>query len=660
MRTRKLLNLGLLSTLILASCTNNDDFSEWGKENGQIKFTSYIEGMKTKAVDASWTEGDQIGIFMKTASTELASAFAVNKKYITNANGVLSAATANDALYYPSDGNAVDFIAYYPYTTSLDGTTYKVDVTSQENQPAIDLLYSDNAKNMKEGNPTLAFSHKLSKVVMNIETDATIASLNGLQIKISGMNTKADFNLADGTLGAASNKADINVPVNEANKKAEAIVLPATLEGVKVVFVLNGISKEADLTGTYEAGKKYTYTVKLSHSGETPVIQFGNATISDWTEVPGGNIDVDFGNGSVVEPGEAVVVTKDKPYNALVDGQGDFTINDVQIPDGGTYVWKWDVYEKDGQVIDQYMKASAYIGSPKASESWLISPALDLSQLTKAVLTFEHTHKFAGTPSEELTLWISEAEQENWQQLTIDKYGSNNDYNFVTPSIDLTSYVGKTVKIAFKYVSTTSAAGTWEVKNFKVAEGEGGGTVDPEPEDGVVFTETLGYATGGAEANKVKIASYTGWDNASFTFADSYGAADVRGIAYKTPENTSETQKVNNVWFPAGKDSELSISGFSTEGYKTLTLTYQAAANVFNAGTSIDLNALEIYFNGNKVSVPSQVVSKDNNDANIFYTMTVTLDASAVSAESTLRFFAPASTNNVGLRLTNIKLSGTK
>lgn len=129
------------------------------------------------------------------------------------------------------------------------------------------------------------------------------------------------------------------------------------------------------------------------------------------------------------------------------------------------------------------MKASGYIGGAKASESWLISPTIDLNKATTATLTFDHAHKFAGTPSKELTLWITETNTEVWKQLAIDKYGTNNDYNFVTATIDLSAYAGKTIKFAFKYISTTSAAGTWEIKNVKViANGEGGGTVTPEPD----------------------------------------------------------------------------------------------------------------------------------------------------------------------------------
>ena len=47
------------------------------------------------------------------------------------------------------------------------------------------------------------------------------------------------------------------------------------------------------------------------------------------------------------------------------------------------------------------MKASAYISATEkeASESWLISPVVNLTKATKASLTFEHAHKFCGDPA---------------------------------------------------------------------------------------------------------------------------------------------------------------------------------------------------------------------------------------------------------------------
>lgn len=203
-------------------------------------------------------------------------------------------------------------------------------------------------------------------------------------------------------------------------------------------------------------------------------------TANDVSDFTGSNEE--GGNeGGETPSGETKTILEE----TFASSQGSFTIEDKQLPEGGTYVWKHNTFNDDS-----YMKASAFIGgSPKPSESWLVSPAIDLTQVTAATITFDHTHKFAGTPFENyLTLWITEANTENWKQLTIDKYGTNNDYTFVTSTIDLSAYAGKTIKFAFKYVSDTTAAGTWEIKNVKVTAttggstgGDGGTTIEPTP-----------------------------------------------------------------------------------------------------------------------------------------------------------------------------------
>lgn len=202
-------------------------------------------------------------------------------------------------------------------------------------------------------------------------------------------------------------------------------------------------------------------------------------TANDVSDFTGSNEEEGGNEGGETPSGE----TKTLFEETFATGKGEFTIKDEVLPEGSDYVWKHETFKDDN-----YMKASAFIGGPKASESWLISPAIDLSSTTNATLTFEHTHKFAGTPSNELTLWVTEISAENWKQLTIDKYGTNNDYTFVTPTIDLSAYAGKSIKFAFKYVSNTTAAGTWEVRNIKVTAttggstgGDGDTTIEPTP-----------------------------------------------------------------------------------------------------------------------------------------------------------------------------------
>jgi len=143
---------------------------------------------------------------------------------------------------------------------------------------------------------------------------------------------------------------------------------------------------------------------------------------------------------------------------SFANGIGDFTVE-------GDLVWKASSYDPD-----TFMKASGYIsGAATDAESFLVSPVLDLTTVTKAYLSFRHTGKFFGTMANEATVWVREKDGV-WAQLTIPTYMTGNDYVFVNSgSIDLTSYVGKNVQIGFKYVSTTAAAGTWEVTDVVVS-----------------------------------------------------------------------------------------------------------------------------------------------------------------------------------------------
>ncbi len=486
MKTNKMLWMGLLSTMMLGSCADNDENSQWTDPN-QVQFTASIQGLVTKATDDAWEEGDQIGIFMKDAAAEWSAAGTQNVAYTTDAAGALS--PAGTVIYYPSEDATVDFMAYYPYTAGLSGTTYNVNVATQTSQSAIDLLYADNAKGVQkaDGNVVLNFSHKLAKVVFNIVPDGvtiTESDLGSLTVALQNVNTTAAFDLATGTLGSAAGQANVNMLVDATAKTAEAIILPG--DGpIEVAFTFNGETKTGTMdTPSFAAGSKYTYNVSLSMGDAENAVHFGNATITDWTDVPGNEIDINFdGEGGGDEPIEAVKVTDDQPFTGLDDnGQGNFTIKDVTLPSDLSYVWKWDEGSNESRSW-RYMKASAYLNETSyESESWLISPALDLTEVTSPVLTFSHAVNYAkGTAQTALTLWVTEAATENWQQITITNYPTSDSWT-VVPSgdIDLSAYAGKTIKIGFKYTSTASAASTWEVMDVKVASSNGG-TVDPEP-----------------------------------------------------------------------------------------------------------------------------------------------------------------------------------
>ena len=149
-------------------------------------------------------------------------------------------------------------------------------------------------------------------------------------------------------------------------------------------------------------------------------------------------------------------------------GQGSFTIQDVILPDGLNYVW---------QHAPSYscMKASAYVsGQNYAAESWLVSPAINLSGVSSAKLTISQAVNYAS-PNGALSIMVSTNYDGNvttaiWTELSLDQWPAGNNWTFVNSTADLTPYVGQIVTIAFKYTSTSSASATWEVKDFVVEE----------------------------------------------------------------------------------------------------------------------------------------------------------------------------------------------
>lgn len=578
----------LLLSLFFVACDNDDDIRT---DNGlTVKFSSSIDGLiPSRAVGSGWESNDAIGVYMLKAGQALSEANivdeAANREYVTASGDGNFAPAVGQTILYPADGSSVDFIAYYPYAT-ITAYQYAVNVENQTSQPDIDLLYANNAKGLNKDNTaaSLTFSHQLVKMVFNIKAGSGISSLDGLNITLNGMKTRASFALADGTLAVdnASGK-ELTVKMSPAVEGVvgEAIILPVNaLNDGNIVFTLpTGAYKWNIPAGQeYAKGKKYTYDVELTNSGGGITASI-SATIEDWVDAPRQNINIDFGNTT---PGDG---TKENPYS----------VNQALT------------LTQDGVWVGGYISGV---------------------EETRSAYTVKTNILLAGTAGE------TERSKCVLVQLT-----EGSDIQKALNLVDHPDLEGKFVKVLGNVANGIVA---------NVTEQVGGITSDPQTQ--VIFTEKFD-GTDLSGGSKVKIGSYTGFDNGTgLVFSDEYGTADVRYL--KSTAN-------NNVWFPASKDASLKISGINTAGYTNIKLTYEAAANVFNAGASINLNTLKVYWNDQELTVPGKVVSKDNNEANVFFEMVISSGMSA-SANAELKFVALGAENDMGLRLDNIKLVGDK
>ena len=153
---------------------------------------------------------------------------------------------------------------------------------------------------------------------------------------------------------------------------------------------------------------------------------------------------------------------------SFASGIGTFTIKDVTLSDGLTYVWKHDDYK--------YMKASAFAGSAKASESWLVSGKLDLSKVKDATLTFDQAlnHLKSQNRADYVNVLVStdfsgDVTKAKWTELTVEGWPTTDSWTIVSSKASMKAFAGKSnVYIAFKYTSNTSYAPTWEIKNVVI------------------------------------------------------------------------------------------------------------------------------------------------------------------------------------------------
>lgn len=159
---------------------------------------------------------------------------------------------------------------------------------------------------------------------------------------------------------------------------------------------------------------------------------------------------------------------------SFANGKGNFTIEDKVF----SSVWTAASYNSD-----KYMKATAFIKADGESantkhdaENWLISPEFDIASATKPTLTFlQVINTYFGTVANEAMVFAKK-EGGEWTKLTISyptppsgKYSKFTD-DGAAQSVDLTAFKSSKTQIAFVYKGTSTACGTWEVKDVKVAE----------------------------------------------------------------------------------------------------------------------------------------------------------------------------------------------
>ena len=139
----------------------------------------------------------------------------------------------------------------------------------------------------------------------------------------------------------------------------------------------------------------------------------------------------------------------------VAENDGGFKVHNVS--DGGApgAIWTYDSKYK-------YWKATGYIkGKNYATESYLISPEIDLTAANNPQLSFDAALNYLKGADASAT----------WENVEVPNWPAGNSWDMVnTGDIDLSKFKGEKIHIALKYTSTDKGGTTWEMNNFLVEE----------------------------------------------------------------------------------------------------------------------------------------------------------------------------------------------
>lgn len=383
------------------------------------------------------------------------------------------------------------------YTTAIQGAFPASDGNSYSGWSKTDCCYNSETK-------TLLQMKKSSGVL----TSPTVKSDKGFTVKVTyGAAKGISLQIGDETVsGEAGGSADDQTQTVEISTTSTETTFTIN-SGAKASYV-----KSIEITPTGEGGDTPVDTridANLSFSTNTASATVGEdftpptlsnpSNVSVYYSSSNGEVATVTLDGEVTLKGAgtttitASVYESDKVYKGSASytltvaapqvvptvtlpyeeefkgvGKGKFYIEDVNKGDL-SYVWDSD---------SQYgMKASAFVSNTShATESWLISPLIDLTNATDPIFTFDHAvNQFTSIDKakDEATVWVRVGEDGEWYQVSNVTYPSSLGWSFVNAGeLPLDEFVGDKIQIGFKYTSTAAKAGTWEIQKFKVNDGE--------------------------------------------------------------------------------------------------------------------------------------------------------------------------------------------
>jgi len=304
---------------------------------------------------------------------------------------------------------------------------------------------------------------------------------------------------------------------------------------------------------------------------------------------------------------------------ALSDGFYQYSVAGPQTW-GCTTTFGHDATDPAGKAsIGNALQINGFSSGNILNEDWLISPALNLSAMNYAVLSFWTRSAFAGdklqlkvstnytgTGNPNLATWT--AVDGKFPETASDTW-TKSDF------IDLSAYKATPVYVAFVYTSTTSSASRWTIDDFAVTNSA---TVPPVDITASPSSLNFGFQAAGTTSSEKTFGFSAGnlTDDvtltapANFTISKTSGGTFGTSLTYTKATINNTSQTVYAKFSPTAANSTYA-------GNVTIATNGSAGKNVALSGNTFDIaNTLEVVnWNIEWFGSPAQDPSNDTQQA---------------------------------------------
>ena len=282
---------GAMMLGIMTACGKIEMQEEAKSDRIAVQLNIDVVPVTTLRSDDRWGPGDRVGLFMKRAGQALTAGGAIYGEADNLSMRVEGELLVSDhTIYYPEDGNNVDFVAYYPHSSVGSGCTLAMNLTVQNETSPSDLLYSDNAGGITPSTTPveLNFVYALAKIKVTVTGSENLALTSsdfaGMTMNMVGLYRQASWRLADGSFSDFTDRSPIS-PYRTGNTAVsttfEALVFPVAESGtITFVFNVGGDDYYCNVPNNFAGGMCYEYDIKLESS---PIVVLLKAAVTPRT-----------------------------------------------------------------------------------------------------------------------------------------------------------------------------------------------------------------------------------------------------------------------------------------------------------------------------------------------------------------------------------------